>query len=282
MIVDNGKYYLYRHIRLDKNEIFYIGIGGKEAKKGGYYRANRVSNRNKIWNDIYNGCGKNIQVDIVLESNNWEFIKEKEKEFIAMYGRKNNNTGVLSNLTDGGDGAVGLVYTEERRKKQSDALKNSPFNLKGKKLPNWWKEKIRQTKFGTANPQYGKHTAVSKKVINVITKEIFPTILLAGENIGIKGRLLHQYLSGHRINKSPFVYLKTFDELGEEKCMQLINKVSGKNKSNSKVVVDTETGIEYKNAIDAAVVAGYKNLVYFRCMLAGTRINTTKFKYKNG
>ena len=68
MIVDNGKYYLYRHIRLDKNEIFYIGIGGKEAKKGGYYRANRVSNRNKIWNDIYNGCGKNIQVDIVLEA----------------------------------------------------------------------------------------------------------------------------------------------------------------------------------------------------------------------
>lgn len=32
MIVDNGKYYLYRHIRLDKNEPFYIGIGSRSEK----------------------------------------------------------------------------------------------------------------------------------------------------------------------------------------------------------------------------------------------------------
>ena len=29
MIEDQGKYYLYRHIRLDTNEPFYIGIGKK-------------------------------------------------------------------------------------------------------------------------------------------------------------------------------------------------------------------------------------------------------------
>ena len=33
MIVENGKYYLYRHIRLDKNEPFYIGIGTKNNAK---------------------------------------------------------------------------------------------------------------------------------------------------------------------------------------------------------------------------------------------------------
>lgn len=32
MVVDNGKYFLYRHIRLDKNEPFYIG---------GYYWSHR-------------------------------------------------------------------------------------------------------------------------------------------------------------------------------------------------------------------------------------------------
>lgn len=37
MIVDNGKYFLYRHIRLDKNEVFYIGIGSKRLKRGGYH-----------------------------------------------------------------------------------------------------------------------------------------------------------------------------------------------------------------------------------------------------
>lgn len=33
MLVDEGKYYLYRHIRLDKNEPFYIGIGNNLNKK---------------------------------------------------------------------------------------------------------------------------------------------------------------------------------------------------------------------------------------------------------
>ena len=32
MIEDEGKYYLYRHIREDKNEVFYIGIGTKNSK----------------------------------------------------------------------------------------------------------------------------------------------------------------------------------------------------------------------------------------------------------
>ena len=207
MIVQEGKYYLYRHIRLDKNEIFYIGIGGKEANKGGYYRANRVSNRNKIWNDIYKGCKQNIQVDIVLESDSWEFIKEKEKEFIALYGRKNNNTGALSNLTDGGDGSIGAVYTEERRKKQSEALKNSPLNLKGKKLPNWWKDKIRQTKLGINNPMFGKPSPHAKKVIDIETGIEYNSIMEAAKSTPYQFQYISAMLNGNKPNKTNLRYV---------------------------------------------------------------------------
>jgi len=281
MIVEIGKYYLYRHIRLDRNEPFYIGIGGKEANKGGYYRANRVSNRNYLWNNIYNTCNKNIQIDIVIESDCWEFIKNKECEFIALYGRKNNNTGILSNLSDGGDGSVGAVYTEERRKKQSESMKNSDKILKGKKLPDWWKDKIRQSKLGANNPQFGKCTAISKSVINVITGEVFETIRLAGESMGLKGRLLHQYLDGSRVNKSPFVYLETYNKIGKDKCLLLVNQRPKKNLSNSKAVIDTSNGKEYINAKIAAQELGW-NDTYLRCMLAGTRKNNTTLKYKHG
>jgi len=202
MIVDNGKYYLYRHIRLDKNNIFYIGIGGKEANKGGYYRANRISNRNKIWNAIYKGCGQNIQVDIVLESDSWEFIKEKEREFIAIYGRKNNNTGVLSNMTDGGDGSVGAVYTEERRKRQSVALKKSPHNLKGKKLPDWWKDKIRQTKIGDKNPMFGKKSHLSKVVIDIETGVEYSSIMEAAKHTPYQFQYVSAMLNGTKKNKT--------------------------------------------------------------------------------
>ena len=32
MIQEEGKHYLYRHIRLDTGELFYIGIGTKTIK----------------------------------------------------------------------------------------------------------------------------------------------------------------------------------------------------------------------------------------------------------
>lgn len=40
MLKNSGKHYLYRHIRLDKNEPFYIGIGTKIVKTSEYRRAN--------------------------------------------------------------------------------------------------------------------------------------------------------------------------------------------------------------------------------------------------
>ena len=48
----NKKYYLYRHIRVDKNEPFYIGIGTKtnaDIKYGTYTRANIKRKKNNIW-----------------------------------------------------------------------------------------------------------------------------------------------------------------------------------------------------------------------------------------
>ena len=105
MIVDNGKYYLYRHIRLDTNEPFYIGIGSK-GLKWSYHRAFDKGSRNIYWKRIVNKI--EYEVQILLESNDYEFIKQKEIEFISLYKRKINK-GVLCNLTKGGDGTKGHI-----------------------------------------------------------------------------------------------------------------------------------------------------------------------------
>ena len=105
MILDNGKYYLYRHIRLDTNEVFYVGIGTKNITnyiKTKYYRAFDLRNRNKFWKAIT--AKTEYEVEIMLESDDYEFIKQKEIEFIALYGRRDLDKGTLVNLTDGGDG----------------------------------------------------------------------------------------------------------------------------------------------------------------------------------
>lgn len=113
---NQGKHYLYRHIRLDTNQPFYIGIGtiGDKDKKYGYYtRAYIKNNRNKWWKNI---VGKtSYKVEILLESNNKTFILEKEKEFIKLYGRKQLGLGELVNLTDGGDGTLGNIVKNKKK-----------------------------------------------------------------------------------------------------------------------------------------------------------------------
>jgi len=51
-----------------------------------------------------------------MDNLTWEQACEKEKEFISLYGRKNTKTGVLCNMTDGGEGTLNIKFSEERRK----------------------------------------------------------------------------------------------------------------------------------------------------------------------
>lgn len=114
--VDDGAYYVYRHIRPDKNEVFYVGIGKKPTYKHShkclstdYTRARTKYNRNKIWNNIVDKNQGKYEIEIILESDNYTFIKKKEIELIALYGRISTKTGTLANLTAGGDGVTELA-----------------------------------------------------------------------------------------------------------------------------------------------------------------------------
>lgn len=137
MIKDDGKYFLYRHIRIDKNEVFYIGIGtkyyGKLTHNEIYRRAYLKASRNILWTRIINKTS--YIIEIICESDSYDFIQEKEKEFISLYGRKDLNTGTLCNFTDGGEGQLGIrkQMTDETKNKISIANKNKPKSQSHKK-----------------------------------------------------------------------------------------------------------------------------------------------------
>ena len=128
-------YYLYRHIRLDTGEVFYIGIGTKPKKFKSiaieFSRAYNKSRRNSFWKNITDKT--RYLVEILIESDNYEFIKQKEIEFIKLYGRRNLKLGALVNLTDGGDGNLNSIVSIETRNKLSIARKNSKY-IRGKKI----------------------------------------------------------------------------------------------------------------------------------------------------
>lgn len=130
--------YVYRHTRLDKNEPFYIGIGSDEK----YNRAYEKARRNSLWKKIV--AKTDYEIEILIDNISFDSAKEKEIEFVKLYGRKDLGTGCLVNLTDGGDGTVNKVITDEYRKKLSKSASN-------RVLSEEHKEKLRKYRIGIPN-----------------------------------------------------------------------------------------------------------------------------------
>jgi hypothetical protein len=97
---------VYRHIRVDKSEPFYIGIS-----KHNVNRPYVPHPRNKIWSNIVSKT--DYEVDILFDDIDWEAAKEKEIEFIKLYGRIDLGNGTLANHTLGGDTGLYSVYLED-------------------------------------------------------------------------------------------------------------------------------------------------------------------------
>jgi mannose/fructose/N-acetylgalactosamine-specific phosphotransferase system component IIB len=225
--------YLYRHIRLDKNEPFYIGIGSDEKFK----RANEKSRRNKIWNDIVSKT--DYKIEILFENLTWEQACEKEKEFIALYGRINKKTGVLVNLTDGGEGTKGVIKSIELRKSISERQLGEKNHMYGKTHTDEVKRIISETHKGNKvnlgriqseetkrkksesvkkayeNPdlikklsdiRIGGQNVRAKRVINTITNKIYDCIRHAFLDSKLTCSEMHfaSMLSGRKTNKTNF------------------------------------------------------------------------------
>lgn len=132
-------YYVYQHVRKDKGEIFYIGIGTKTPKRGMtfkslYNRAHKrsVTNRNEIWQKIV--AKTEYDIEIVFETDNYEKAKETEIELILKYGRKNEG-GTLANITRGGDGTLG--FAKQKGKESTFSKTVYQYGLDGTFIKEW-------------------------------------------------------------------------------------------------------------------------------------------------
>jgi len=143
---------VYRHIRLDKNEPFYIGIGKTEK------RAYEKIKRNQFWHNVI--AKTNYEVEILFDDLSWENAEEKEKEFIKLYGKRDNNTGCLVNITDGGGGTLGARHNEESRRKIGEESRNRKRTPRSAET----KEKLRLANLGKVGNRLGSKVSEATKL----------------------------------------------------------------------------------------------------------------------
>ena len=218
--------YVYKHIRPDTNEVFYIGIGVKKQ------RINSDRSRNILWRNIVNKCG--IIREIIEDNLTWDEAVIREKYWISYYGRKNNKTGVLCNMTDGGEGSYGRVLSDETKKKISESnrgkimteeqkRKISEGNMgKPKPKPDYFSEKMRRIVTGNVRTEESK-IKQSKKTIETLSKI---KDKLREKSKGIKNSNSVQYFLFDTVNK------KRIHINGYKKVLEYYNTVFGQNRKD--------------------------------------------------
>jgi hypothetical protein len=117
-MVNPNRFYTYAYLREDKTP-YYIGKGTGDR----IYSTNRRNNPPKDKSRI-----------IFLKQNlTEEEAFRHEIYMIAVFGRKDLETGILRNKTYGGDGISGYVFSEETKKKLSEAHKGKTHSEESKR-----------------------------------------------------------------------------------------------------------------------------------------------------
>lgn len=225
--------HVYRHIRLDTNMPFYIGIGVDDDFVRAY--EDRKGRRSEWWLRIAKKYG--FSVDILFENISIEEAKKKEVEFIKLYGREDLGTGTLINQTNGGDGCNGWMADKATKEKMKAAAKirgtwmlNTPEiiekransmrgkkrtiqqrgniskSLKGKKQPIELIEKIRATKLLPENVEKSRNQPNCKKVICLNNGIVYRSAAEASRQLGIERSAISMCCLGTRNHTQNFKF----------------------------------------------------------------------------
>lgn len=128
VLLDPSKpgFFQYRDSQIFKYEPIYVGKGlyGRWTHHLDYLKNNRCQYliARKI-RKIYQETGLKYDVLIILGGVFEEIAFEMEKFLIKQIGRKDLQDGPLYNLTDGGEGFSGRIFTPEQKKRNSEIQK---------------------------------------------------------------------------------------------------------------------------------------------------------------
>lgn len=297
--------YIYRHVRKDNGETFYIGLSNSKIK--GYGRSRKKFNRNYIWKSIV--AETDYIIEILIDNLEEEDTKEVEELLIKLYGRINLNTGVLANLTDGGEGTKQPSEEEKDRRRpfQGNHLKRAcvafETGIEYLSLKDACKitgikytaEKQRVNKksflasFYYKGEFFEREEPIPKKVENnrsgtpVIAFDTdieYPTLKEGCRQLGLnydseRTAIKRKYSTAKFYRKNEYFHRRTEDEILKDTC-EAIQERESKGMYREFKVIHIETGVVYPNMRVACELLGlnYKS----ESNRVSTKRKTAKFK----
>jgi len=178
---------VYLHKRRDTEDVFYVGIGLSDR------RAYEQKYRNNHWHGVVNKTGGFI-VEIVKCNVDWKDACLLERELICKYGRADVGLGQLVNKTDGGEGTLNAIWSDEQNAARSSKLKGrTPWN-KGKGMSSEFKKKI------------AKASSILKRKLISIDGVVYNGLVEASEKLGISYRTVYTRLKN--VNYTNYIYIK--------------------------------------------------------------------------
>lgn len=153
-------------------EPFYIGRGGGKCYKRKYRHLSekmygregnnliKINKIKSIRNDGYEPIFIVIHSELSLEES-----CEMEIRYIKNIGKYIDGSGILTNVSDGGEfGRIGAIMCDEQKNKISKTLKNREHYLRGKKMTASMRIKLRESHLGF------KATEKTKTLLSKIRK----------------------------------------------------------------------------------------------------------------
>ena len=266
--------YVYKHSTLDTNKIFYIGIGSDLY----YKRSKSKKNRNKFWHNIV--LKHNYKIDIIYDNLTRDEACKLEIELIKKYGRIDLDTGILCNMTLGGDGMaelspeaminlknrmIGNSYSKGNSMSIEHRNKISQIN-KGRKFTNEHKEKIRLANLNRVSTQKTKDKiSLANKGRKMPERSIEYKEKLRVSSTGRK----HTEKSKLKMSLSK----KGIAPIIPQEC-----RPSGSNHGMAKMVIDKSNGLIYGCAKDASIALSI-NYSTLKNMLNGNKVNKSSLFY---
>lgn len=218
------RFCIYIHRRPDTGVIFYVGIGVSQRPYVNKYR-------NNLWHKIVRKNNGDFIVEIIGENLSWEFCCAVEMGLIKTYGRINNRTGILCNMTDGGDGVTGIIHSKETREKIRKTLTGNKMSLSARQkmsIAGKGRKKSEEHIRKIGDGRKGKlHTVESKKYMAInrtkglfieqicietgVVINSFLNVTIAQKVTGVDDTLIGYVLRGKRLQAGGFFWRKAED-----------------------------------------------------------------------